>query len=159
MSEYTLMQLLRRPARLSTTTVVKCTSMVSFTAFSIFLENEYHLGANLNAQIGLTNPAICGGDVCHLNLHKTFAMSVPFINWTGPLLTYFMEVPTGVVDLESGKESPDFIMLHLNASSSDQFVLPNILPHSCRVILSFLRVVLKLLTQCPRLRLEAPRSS
>ena len=31
-------------------------------------------GANLNAQIGLTNPAICGGDVCHLNLHKTFAM-------------------------------------------------------------------------------------
>ena len=34
------------------------------------------LGANLNAQIGLTNPAICGGDVCHVNLHKTFAMLV-----------------------------------------------------------------------------------
>jgi glycine dehydrogenase len=33
-------------------------------------------GANLNAQVGLTNPAICGGDVCHLNLHKTFAMHV-----------------------------------------------------------------------------------
>ncbi|KAH7886116.1 glycine cleavage system P-protein-domain-containing protein [Phlebopus sp. FC_14] len=31
-------------------------------------------GANLNAQVGLTNPAICGGDVCHLNLHKTFAI-------------------------------------------------------------------------------------
>ncbi|KAG8798141.1 glycine decarboxylase subunit P, partial [Serendipita sp. 399] len=31
-------------------------------------------GANLNAQVGLTNPATCGGDVCHLNLHKTFAM-------------------------------------------------------------------------------------
>ncbi|KAF8633021.1 hypothetical protein AX15_001613 [Amanita polypyramis BW_CC] len=31
-------------------------------------------GANLNAQIGLTNPAKCGGDVCHLNLHKTFAI-------------------------------------------------------------------------------------
>ena len=31
-------------------------------------------GANLNAQIGLTNPARCGGDVCHMNLHKTFAM-------------------------------------------------------------------------------------
>ncbi|KAL1740009.1 pyridoxal phosphate-dependent transferase, partial [Schizophyllum fasciatum] len=28
-------------------------------------------GANLNAQVGLTNPATCGGDVCHLNLHKT----------------------------------------------------------------------------------------
>jgi glycine cleavage system protein P-like pyridoxal-binding family len=31
-------------------------------------------GANLNAQVGLTNPATCGGDVCHMNLHKTFAM-------------------------------------------------------------------------------------
>ncbi|TFY70010.1 hypothetical protein EVJ58_g111 [Rhodofomes roseus] len=31
-------------------------------------------GANLNAQIGLTNPATCGGDVCHMNLHKTFAI-------------------------------------------------------------------------------------
>ncbi|EJC98691.1 glycine dehydrogenase [Fomitiporia mediterranea MF3/22] len=31
-------------------------------------------GANLNAQIGLTNPATCGGDVCHLNLHKTFSI-------------------------------------------------------------------------------------
>ncbi|KAG8896982.1 glycine decarboxylase subunit P [Tulasnella sp. 403] len=31
-------------------------------------------GANLNAQIGLTNPYICGGDVCHLNLHKTFSI-------------------------------------------------------------------------------------
>ena len=33
-----------------------------------------YAGANLNAQIGLTNPATCGGDVCHLNLHKTSAM-------------------------------------------------------------------------------------
>ncbi|KAG7099600.1 hypothetical protein E1B28_001430 [Marasmius oreades] len=31
-------------------------------------------GANLNAQVGLTNPAVCGGDVCHMNLHKTFAI-------------------------------------------------------------------------------------
>ncbi|KAJ3555322.1 hypothetical protein NM688_g2644 [Phlebia brevispora] len=31
-------------------------------------------GANLNAQVGLTNPATCGGDVCHLNLHKSFAI-------------------------------------------------------------------------------------
>ncbi|KAH9486508.1 Putative glycine dehydrogenase (decarboxylating), mitochondrial [Psilocybe cubensis] len=31
-------------------------------------------GANLNAQIGITNPATCGGDVCHMNLHKTFAI-------------------------------------------------------------------------------------
>lgn len=31
-------------------------------------------GANLNAQIGLTNPGTCGADVCHLNLHKTFGI-------------------------------------------------------------------------------------
>ncbi|KAF7979433.1 hypothetical protein HWV62_42574 [Athelia sp. TMB] len=35
---------------------------------------DMYLGANLNAQIGLTNPATCGGDVCHMNLHKTFAI-------------------------------------------------------------------------------------
>ncbi|MEA2043579.1 MAG: aminomethyl-transferring glycine dehydrogenase [Bacteroidota bacterium] len=31
-------------------------------------------GANLNAQVGYTNPAIIGADVCHLNLHKTFGI-------------------------------------------------------------------------------------
>ena len=34
----------------------------------------YMDGANLNAQVGLTNPAIIGADVCHLNLHKTFCI-------------------------------------------------------------------------------------
>ncbi len=34
----------------------------------------YMDGANLNAQVGLTNPAIIGADVCHLNLHKTFSI-------------------------------------------------------------------------------------
>jgi glycine dehydrogenase len=34
----------------------------------------YMDGANLNAQVGLTNPAIIGADVCHINLHKTFAI-------------------------------------------------------------------------------------
>ena len=34
----------------------------------------YMDGANLNAQVGLTNPAQIGADVCHLNLHKTFAI-------------------------------------------------------------------------------------
>lgn len=33
----------------------------------------YMDGANMNAQVGLTNPGIMGADVCHLNLHKTFA--------------------------------------------------------------------------------------
>ena len=34
----------------------------------------YMDGANLNAQVGLTSPAVIGADVCHLNLHKTFAI-------------------------------------------------------------------------------------
>ena len=34
----------------------------------------YMDGANMNAQIGLTNPAHIGADICHLNLHKTFAI-------------------------------------------------------------------------------------
>ncbi len=34
----------------------------------------YMDGANMHAQVGLTNPGYIGADVCHLNLHKTFAM-------------------------------------------------------------------------------------
>ena len=34
----------------------------------------YMDGANMNAQVGLTHPGFIGADVCHLNLHKTFAM-------------------------------------------------------------------------------------
>ena len=34
----------------------------------------YMDGANMNAQVGLTSPGTMGADVCHLNLHKTFAM-------------------------------------------------------------------------------------
>jgi len=44
---------------------------------SIIHENGgqvYMDGANMNAQVGLTNPGHIGADVCHLNLHKTFAM-------------------------------------------------------------------------------------
>ncbi len=34
----------------------------------------YMDGANMNAQVGLTSPALIGADVCHINLHKTFAI-------------------------------------------------------------------------------------
>ena len=34
----------------------------------------YMDGANMNAQVGLTSPAIIGADVCHINLHKTFSI-------------------------------------------------------------------------------------
>ncbi len=44
---------------------------------SIIHENGglvYMDGANMNAQVGVTNPGYIGADICHLNLHKTFAM-------------------------------------------------------------------------------------
>lgn len=44
---------------------------------SIIHENGgqvYMDGANLNAQVGLTSPAVIGADVCHINLHKTFSI-------------------------------------------------------------------------------------
>ncbi|MDR1809536.1 MAG: aminomethyl-transferring glycine dehydrogenase [Prevotella sp.] len=34
----------------------------------------YMDGANMNAQVGITNPGTIGADICHLNLHKTFAI-------------------------------------------------------------------------------------
>ena len=34
----------------------------------------YMDGANMNAQVGFTSPGLMGADVCHLNLHKTFAI-------------------------------------------------------------------------------------
>ncbi|CCD26675.1 glycine decarboxylase subunit P NDAI_0I01060 [Naumovozyma dairenensis CBS 421] len=46
-------------------------------AFDIVHENGgqvYLDGANMNAQVGLTSPGFLGADVCHLNLHKTFAI-------------------------------------------------------------------------------------
>ena len=39
----------------------------------------YMDGANMNAQVGLTSPGLIGADVCHLNLHKTFA--IPHGGW------------------------------------------------------------------------------
>lgn len=35
----------------------------------------YMDGANMNGQVGITNPGFIGADICHLNLHKTFAMA------------------------------------------------------------------------------------
>jgi len=46
-------------------------------AISIIHQNGgqvYMDGANMNAQVGLTSPGFIGADVCHLNLHKTFAI-------------------------------------------------------------------------------------
>lgn len=69
-----------RLVKLYMITAVKCILMVGFPIFARATFADVSPGANLNAQIGLTNPATCGGDVCHMNLHKTFAMWVTSIN-------------------------------------------------------------------------------
>jgi len=49
--------------------VVKITKIIHQHGGQVYMD-----GANMNAQVGLTNPANIGADVCHLNLHKTFAI-------------------------------------------------------------------------------------
>ena len=45
----------------------------------------YMDGANMNAQVGLTSPGMIGADVCHLNLHKTFAIPTEAVDSVGPI--------------------------------------------------------------------------
>lgn len=49
--------------------VKEITSLVHEYGGQVYMD-----GANMNAQVGLTNPGAIGADVCHLNLHKTFAI-------------------------------------------------------------------------------------
>ncbi len=49
--------------------IQKITAIIHENGGQVYMD-----GANMNAQVGLTNPAIIGADVCHLNLHKTFAI-------------------------------------------------------------------------------------
>ena len=49
--------------------ILEITSIIHNNGGQVYMD-----GANMNAQVGLTNPAIIGADVCHLNLHKTFAI-------------------------------------------------------------------------------------
>ncbi|MBK7131087.1 MAG: aminomethyl-transferring glycine dehydrogenase [Crocinitomicaceae bacterium] len=50
-------------------TIVDVTTIVHNNGGLVYMD-----GANMNAQVGLTNPGNIGADVCHLNLHKTFAI-------------------------------------------------------------------------------------
>jgi glycine dehydrogenase len=50
-------------------TVKEITSIVHQHGGQVYMD-----GANMNAQVGLTAPGLIGADVCHLNLHKTFAI-------------------------------------------------------------------------------------
>ncbi|MCB0395028.1 MAG: aminomethyl-transferring glycine dehydrogenase [Flavobacteriales bacterium] len=49
--------------------IMDVTKMIHEAGGQVYMD-----GANMNAQVGLTNPATIGADVCHLNLHKTFAI-------------------------------------------------------------------------------------
>ncbi len=49
--------------------IIEITKIVHDNGGQVYMD-----GANMNAQVGLTNPAKIGADVCHLNLHKTFAI-------------------------------------------------------------------------------------
>jgi glycine dehydrogenase len=50
-------------------TVIDITSIIHSHGGQVYMD-----GANMNAQVGLTAPGLIGADVCHLNLHKTFAI-------------------------------------------------------------------------------------
>jgi glycine dehydrogenase len=50
-------------------TVKEITEIVHAHGGQVYMD-----GANMNAQVGLTGPGLIGADVCHLNLHKTFAI-------------------------------------------------------------------------------------
>ncbi|MFN2439267.1 MAG: aminomethyl-transferring glycine dehydrogenase, partial [Chitinophagaceae bacterium] len=50
-------------------TVKEITAIVHANGGQVYMD-----GANMNAQVGLTAPGLIGADVCHLNLHKTFAI-------------------------------------------------------------------------------------
>jgi glycine dehydrogenase len=49
--------------------IIEITKIIHDNGGQVYMD-----GANMNAQVGLTNPATIGADVCHLNLHKTFAI-------------------------------------------------------------------------------------
>lgn len=49
--------------------IKEITSIIHANGGQVYMD-----GANMNAQVGLTCPALIGADVCHLNLHKTFAI-------------------------------------------------------------------------------------
>lgn len=49
--------------------IIEITSIIHSNGGQVYMD-----GANMNAQVGLTSPGNIGADVCHLNLHKTFAI-------------------------------------------------------------------------------------
>ncbi|MBN2236172.1 MAG: aminomethyl-transferring glycine dehydrogenase [Bacteroidales bacterium] len=87
----------------------------------------YMDGANMNAQVGLTNPGHIGADVCHLNLHKTFAIphggGGPGVGPIGVAAHLVDFIPGSPVVKAGGKKA-------ISAVSSAAFGSPSVLPIS-----------------------------
>ena len=87
----------------------------------------YMDGANMNAQVGLTSPGLIGADVCHLNLHKTFAIphggGGPGVGPIG-VARHLVDFLPGHAVIETGGSSP------IGAVSSAPFGSAMILPIS-----------------------------
>ncbi len=87
----------------------------------------YMDGANMNAQVGLTNPGRIGADVCHLNLHKTFAIphggGGPGVGPIGVAEHLKQFLPGNPVVKAGGEQA-------ISAVSSAAFGSPSVLPIS-----------------------------
>ena len=94
----------------------------------------YMDGANMNAQVGITNPGFIGADVCHLNLHKTFAMphggggpGVGPICVTERLLPYLPGYPLNELGVDCGI-SESLKGTHQTAVGASPYGSPLLLP-------------------------------
>ncbi|MGV3657673.1 MAG: aminomethyl-transferring glycine dehydrogenase [Chitinophagaceae bacterium] len=88
-------------------TVKEITEIVHSHGGQVYMD-----GANMNAQVGLTAPGLIGADVCHLNLHKTFA--IPHGGGgpgMGPICVKAHLAPflPGHVELNGGKQSKNAV--------------------------------------------------
>ncbi len=93
----------------------------------------YMDGANMNAQVGLTNPGTIGADVCHLNLHKTFA--IPH-GGGGP----------GVGPIGVAKHLVDFLPNHIYGNQEEKGIhAVSAAPHGSALVLPITYGYIKLL--------------
>ena len=88
----------------------------------------YMDGANMNAQVGIISPGLCGADVCHLNLHKTFC--IPHGGGgpgMGPILCNDKlkdYLPTNIIQFDSPNEKSIGMITSSNWSSASLLTIP-----------------------------------
>lgn len=94
-------------------TVKEVTSLIHANGGQVYMD-----GANMNAQVGFTNPANIGADVCHLNLHKTFCIPhggggpgmgpIGVAKHLSPFLPGHIEIETGGANAMSAVSAAPF---------------------------------------------------